>query len=111
MKLYEENFEELKSGKKKREYRLNDEKRKAIKIGDTIRFSKLPKKEEEIVTEVTKIETFDHWYDCYAKYFEEDFKDRYENVEAVVQDTYQGGYYTEEESEKNGCIVFTIKKK
>ena len=42
MKLYKENFEELKSGKKKREYRLNDQKRKGIKIGDTIKFLKLP---------------------------------------------------------------------
>lgn len=43
MKLYESNFEDLKSGKKKREYRLNDEKRKLVRVGDTIRFLKLPK--------------------------------------------------------------------
>ena len=28
-----------------------------------------------------------------------------------MQDTYDGGYYTKEESDKNGCVVFTIKKK
>ncbi len=39
MKLYSfASFEELKAGKKKREYRLNDEKRKMVKVGDTIRF-------------------------------------------------------------------------
>ncbi len=111
MKLYEENFLELKSGKKKREYRLNDEKRKLVKVGDTIRFLKLPDLDEEIVTDVLGIEVFDNWYDCYLKYFDEDFKDEYDCVEAVVEDTYNSGYYTKEESEKNGCVVFSIKKR
>lgn len=109
MKLYKSNFENLKSGKKKREYRLNDEKRKLIRVGDTIRFLKLPDLDEEFIVDVKKIEIFDNWFDCYSKYYDEDFKDRYENVEAVVQDTYNG-YYSEEETKRNGCVVFSIKK-
>ena len=42
MKLYAENFDVLKSGDKIIEYRLNDEKRKLVKVGDTIRFVRLP---------------------------------------------------------------------
>lgn len=110
MKLFESDFENLKSGKKKREYRLNDDKRKQVRIGDTIKFLKLPNLDEEFVVDVNNIETFSNWYDCYSKYYDEDFKDRYSSVEAVVQDTYDGGYYTKEESEENGCVVFTIKK-
>ena len=110
MKLYKENFEEQKLGNKKREYRLNDEKRKQIKVGDNIKFLKLPNLDEEIIVKVTKIENFGNWYDCYKKYFNEDFKDKYKNIDAVVQDTYNGGYYTKEETQKNGCVVFTIKK-
>ena len=110
MKLYAENFDEVKSGIKKREYRLNDEKRKLVKVGDTIRFVRLPNMDEEYVVDVIGIETFDNWYDCYFKYYDEDFKDLYDSVEAVVQDTYDGGYYTKEESEANGCVIFTIKK-
>ena len=110
MKLYESNFNDLKSGNKKREYRLNDEKRKLIHVGDTIKFLKLPNLDEEFVVDVKNIETFDNWFDCYSKYYEEDFKDKYESIEAVVQDTYEGGYYTMEESEENGCVIFTIKK-
>ena len=71
---------------------------------------KLPDLDEEFVVDVMNIEVFSNWYDCYRKYYDEDFKDRYDSVEAVVQDTYDGGYYTKEESEKNGCVVFTIKK-
>lgn len=104
-------FFRVKIWKEKREYRLNDEKRKLVKVGDTIRFLKLPDLDEEIVTDVLGIEVFDNWYDCYLKYFDEDFKDEYDSVAAVVEDTYNGGYYTEEESEKNGCVVFSIKKR
>ena len=42
MKLNAAIFEDVKSGKKRREYRLNDEKRKLVRVGDTIRFLKLP---------------------------------------------------------------------
>ena len=42
MKLNASTFEDVKSGKKRRKYRLNDEKRKLVRVGDTIRFLKLP---------------------------------------------------------------------
>ena len=110
MKLYESSFEDLKSGRKKREYRLNNEKRKLIRVGDTIKFLKLPNLDEEFIVDVNKIETFDNWYECYSKYYDEDFKDKYDSIEDVVRDTYEGDYYTKEESEQNGCVVFSIKK-
>ncbi len=110
MKLCESSFNDLKSGNKKREYRLNDDKRKQVRVGDTIRFLKLPNLDEEFVVDVETIETFGNWYDCYSKYYDEDFKDRYASVDAVVQDTYNGGYYTKEESEAKGCVIFGVKK-
>ena len=42
MKLYSENFDAWKSGDKIGACRLNDEKRKLVKVGDTIRFVRLP---------------------------------------------------------------------
>lgn len=42
MKLQQSPFERIKEGKKSVEFRLFDEKRKQIKIGDQIEFSKLP---------------------------------------------------------------------
>ena len=111
MKLYRENFLALKTGTKTREYRLHDEKRKIIQVGDLIRFFCLPDLQESILTEVIKKEVFTNWYDCYQTYFEEDFKNDYATVEDVVLDTYQGGYYSEEETKKYGCCVLTLKKK
>ena len=56
MKLFEEDFDRLKSGQKKREYRLYDDKRKLVRIGDTIKFLKLPNLDEELVVDVNNIE-------------------------------------------------------
>ena len=108
LKLYGKNFEMLKQGNKKREYRLYDDKRKLIKVGDTIKFIKLPDKDEFLYADVSNIEVFKDWYTCYAKYFDEDFKDRYETIQDVVDDTYNGGYYSKEDSLKYGCCCITL---
>lgn len=111
MKLFPSDFEDVKSGKKKRDYRLYDEKRKNLRVGDTILFRKLPNLDEEFLVEVTNIEIFPNWNECYAAHFDEDFKDSYASVEDVVLDTYRGGYYTKEESEELGCVVIGFKKR
>ena len=110
LKLYKENFERLTEGLKQREYRLYDEKRRLIKVGDTIRFIKLPDQNEFLYADVTNIEVFSNWYDCYKRYFDEDFSGRYNTVEDVVEDTYSGGYYTKEDTLKYGCCCISISR-
>lgn len=51
-------FEQIKSGKKQIEIRLYDEKRREICVGDTIVFSKLPDKTEQLTTVVTGLSCF-----------------------------------------------------
>ncbi|MDE6142305.1 MAG: NUDIX domain-containing protein [Bacilli bacterium] len=111
MKLFPNDFENVKSGKKTRDYRLYDEKRRELRVGDTILFRKLPNLDEEFLVEVTNIVVYPNWYECYAAHFDEDFKAEYESVEDVVEDTYNGGYYTKEESDLLGCVVIDFKKK
>ena len=48
MKLQEEYFNFIKNGTKQYEIRLNDEKRRRIKVGDFIEFQKEPTLEEKI---------------------------------------------------------------
>lgn len=110
MKLFPSDFEEVKNGNKKRDYRLYDEKRKNLRVGDSILFRKLPNLDEEFLVEVTNIEVYPNWHSCYSAHFDEDFKDRYPSVEDIVEDTYAGGYYTEEESNELGCCVIEFKK-
>ena len=52
MKLNNGPFERIKNGTKTVEFRLYDEKRKQIKIGDKIEFSKLPDMTEKLLVEV-----------------------------------------------------------
>ena len=62
MKLLQQPFEDMKNGTKTIEFRLNDEKRRQIKIGDTITFYLMPDLKESLTTEVLdlyKSETFE----------------------------------------------------
>ena len=55
MRLNESPFERIKNGTKTIEFRLYDEKRRQIKIGDKIEFSKLPELQETILVEVLEL--------------------------------------------------------
>ena len=52
MKLNESPFERIKNGTKTIEFRLYDEKRQQIKIGDKIEFSKVPDMQEKLLVDV-----------------------------------------------------------
>ena len=65
MKLKEGPFERIKNGTKTIEFRLYDEKRKKVKIGDKIEFSKLPDLQEKLLVQVLDIyrdETFENLF-------------------------------------------------
>ena len=55
MKLKEDPFERMKNGTKTIEFRLYDEKRRKIKVGDEIEFFKLPKLQERILVRVKNL--------------------------------------------------------
>ena len=55
MKLNENPFERIKNGTKTVEFRLYDEKRQQIKIGDKIEFSKLPDLQEKLLVDVIEL--------------------------------------------------------
>ena len=61
MKLLEDPFMRILNGSKEVEFRLYDEKRRKIRVGDTIEFSKLPDLQEKMTVEVVdlyKAQTF-----------------------------------------------------
>lgn len=107
MRLHAEPFEMIESGIKDIEYRLNDDKRKEINIGDTITFYKRPEETQTIKVLVTDLKHYKNLLEMYTATFERDFKNRYENPQAVVDDT---PYYTDEEVEKHGCLAIYFKK-
>ncbi len=102
MKLKENPFERIKDGTKTVEFRLFDEKRQQVKVGDQIEFSKLPDLQEKILVEVVELyrnDTFENLF----KRFHSDKKEIESNVEAMHQ------YYTQEEESKYGVIGIKVR--
>ena len=93
MKLNEKAFERIKSGKKKREYRINDEKRKQVRVGDIIVFQKLPELKETIKVEVTNIHRYENFEEAITKHFKEDFREKHSSIDEAIKAFYKKGYY------------------
>ena len=72
MKLNESPFERIKNGTKTVEFRLFDEKRKMIKIGDQIEFSKLPDMQEKLLVDVVELYRDDTFEKLFRKLFSDE---------------------------------------
>lgn len=103
MNLNPEPFEMISSGKKTIELRLNDEKRKAISVGDTIVFTNTQDSNRQIFATVTALHKFKNFKELYENlpllkcgYTEEDI------VSAKPED--MSLYYSKELEEKNGAL-------
>lgn len=102
MRLKDESFEQIKNGNKTIEFRLCDEKRQKIKIGDKIEFSRLPDLQEEIqvlVLDLYKEKTFE-------RLFRKIFTDE-EKIKRKIEEMYQ--YYSPEQETEYGVIGIKIK--
>ena len=102
MKLNESPFERIKNGTKTIEFRLYDEKRQQIKIGDKIEFTKLPDYNEKLLVDVI---------DLYRENtFEELFRKLYSNEEEIVQKTKSmHKIYSPEKEQQYGILGIKIK--
>lgn len=107
MGLFEEYLDSIKSGDKVIEVRLNDEKRRKIKVGDIIRFIQVPDEAEEILTEVVELTAFPTFKDMYENVSAAEMGSREDTVEQMVNDTYE--IYTPEHEKKYGTLAIRIK--
>ena len=82
MKLLESPFERIKNGTKTIEFRLFDEKRKQIKIGDQIEFSKLPDLKEKLLVDVIELYKEDTFETLLKKLYndEEEIKEKIKSM-------------------------------
>jgi len=104
--LHKEPFDKIKSGAKTIEYRLNDEKRRELQIGDHITFYKRPLEDETIEVEVIDLKYYPNLLTMYTATFDVDFKDEYATPKDVVDAT---PYYEEKEINKYGCVAIYFK--
>ena len=102
MKLNKSPFERIKNGTKKVEFRLYDEKRKQIKVGDKIEFSKLPDLEEKLLVYVVELYREDK--------FENLFKRLYSDEEEIRRKTKaMHQIYSPDKEQQYGVLGILIK--
>ncbi len=99
MKLTPENFEKLKNSEKKFEARLNDEKRKALQVGERVEFAKLPELETSLIVEITSLNVYKNFSELYADHPEVMIG---ASKDEFLKEMY--GHYTKEEEEKYGVM-------
>lgn len=102
MKLNKSPFEMIKNGTKTIEFRLYDEKRQGVKIGDKIEFSKLPDLQEKLLVDVLELYQEDT--------FERLFRKLSFNEEEVIRKTRaMHEIYSQEKEQQYGVLGIKIK--
>ena len=101
MKLNESPFERIKNGTKTIEFRLYDEKRRQIKIGDKIEFSKLPELQEIILVDVLDLYKEETFENLFKKLYSDE-----EEIKRKTNSMYQ--YYSPEKEKEYGVIGIKI---
>lgn len=108
MRLLPEYFEYMKTGTKKLEIRLNDEKRKNIKIGDLIIFEKLDDTQELLKTKVTNL----YYYSDFNELINENdvtlLADKSVSKEKLIKTLNE--IYSKVEQDKYGVVAIEIEK-
>jgi len=101
MKLNESPFERIKNGTKTVEFRLYDEKRRKVKIGDKIEFSKLPDLQEKILVKVIDIYRDETFENLFRKLHKDE-----EEIERKTKSMYQ--FYSKEQEKEYGVVGIKI---
>ena len=107
MRLHNDPFILIKNGTKTIELRLNDEKRRQIKVGDTITFTNRSNN-EQISTVVINLHKYDSFEELY-KHFDKVSLGYSENDIADPNDMLE--YYPKELQDKYGVLGIKIKVK
>ncbi|PAV31406.1 hypothetical protein CIL05_01760 [Virgibacillus profundi] len=106
MGLYGEYFKAIKDGEKTVEVRLNDEKRRKIKVGDTIEFIKVPEQDDSFIVKVTEMRRYDTFKDMYEDIPFKDLDGEGWTMEEMIKGTYE--IYTPEQEKEWGALAITI---
>lgn len=103
MKLNESPFDRIKNGTKTVEFRLYDDKRKQIKVGDKIEFSKLPELQEKLVVEVLELYQDKTFENLFRKLYKEDE----EEIKRKTKSMYE--FYSPEKEKQYGVLGIRVK--
>ena len=106
MKVKPEYFEKIKSGKKIYEIRLLDEKRKMLKVGDTVLLKKEPELFDGIVIRISEIKHFNTFLEMAQRLSISDLGLEVKTA-AEVNDIYHQ-FYSVEDEVKYGVVALKM---
>lgn len=107
MGLYKEPMESIKSGRKTIEVRLNDEKRRKIKVGDIIEFIKVPEENDTLRVLVLELNKYDTFKDMYEAIPFMEFDCEGWTMDEMIEGTYE--IYSPDQEKQWGALAITIK--
>lgn len=106
MGLYGEYFYAIKEGKKTVEVRLNDQKRRKIKVGDSIEFIKVSEQEDTLTVKVVGLRRYDTFEAMYNDIPFKEFDCEGWTMKEMIDGTYE--IYTPEQEKKSGTLAIKI---
>lgn len=107
MTLYEAPFNSIKSGRKTVEVRLNDDKRRQLKVGDSIEFTKEASTLERLTVEIVALTVYPSFKAMYTHVPAQAFNTEGLTLADMLAQTYD--IYTPEQESQWGTLAITIK--
>ena len=108
MSLFSKPFNQVKNSRQTIEVRLFDAKRRRVKLGDTIVFTRLPDKKDKIAVKVFSLSRFRSFRDLFSTFEAAKFGHQ-KNVKKKWQIQRMYRYYTPKDEQKYGVIAMHIK--
>jgi ASC-1-like (ASCH) protein len=105
MRLFKEPFDQIKDNIKHYEYRLNDDKRNLIKIGDTIEFRMVDNEGSRIRVKVLDLLHYNNFLDMFKDTFN-DYLYKYYN--SPFEAAHSIKIYSKEEIDRYKCLAIRI---
>lgn len=100
-------LEAIRSGTKRHEYRLHDEKRQLLRVGDYIEFQNQAKKKDFAYAEIIEIALYPNWDQALQEHWEQDFALTYSDFAEAKKACER--FYPPEEVAHYGLVVYTIR--
>ena len=107
MKSLKEPFELIKTGQKKIEIRLFDDKRKNLKIDDIIIFSKLPDCREKLITKITGLTRYNSFLSLFENIPSKCLGWDNVSIDWMINEMYK--IYSMEQEKRCGVIAISFK--
>lgn len=106
LKIRDKFINEIVNGLKRREYRLANEERRGIKVGDTLVLISNQNKKNFVKVTVKHIKHYPNWMEALQDNWQSDFKNIYSSLDDAIRECQR--FYSKSDVDKYGIICFEM---